>query len=181
MLAAVRCPACDHENPEAARFCVECAAPLARRCAACGTAAPAGAKFCPECAAPLASLSAAVLPAPEPAGGERRQLTILFSDLVGSTELAAGLDPEDWRELVGAYQAAADAVVARFGGHVAQHLGDGLLVYFGWPEAHDDDAERAVARISMRTPASSVPAAASTRAVMTRSAMLFQPVMAQPR
>ncbi len=144
MLAAVRCPACDHENPDTARFCVECAAPLARRCAACGTAAPAGAKFCPECAAPLTGAAAPLPPAPEPAGGERRQLTILFCDLVGSTQLAAGLDPEDWRELVRGYQAAADAVVARFGGHVAQHLGDGLLVYFGWPEAHDDDAERAV-------------------------------------
>ena len=76
--------------------------------------------------------------------GERRQLTVLFCDLVGSTELSGSLDPEDFRELVRGYQARADQAVQRFGGHVAQHLGDGLLVYFGWPRAFDDAAERAV-------------------------------------
>jgi class 3 adenylate cyclase len=76
--------------------------------------------------------------------GERRQLTVLFCDLVGSTELSGSLDPEDYRELVRGYQARADQAVQRFGGHVAQHLGDGLLVYFGWPRAFDDAAERAV-------------------------------------
>ena len=78
------------------------------------------------------------------AEAERRHLTILFCDLVDSTRLAAGLDPEDWREVVRAYQEGAGSAVARFGGHVAQYLGDGLLVYFGWPRAHEDDAERAV-------------------------------------
>ena len=76
--------------------------------------------------------------------GERRQLTVLFCDLVGSTELSGSMDPEDFRELVRGYQARADQAVQRFGGHVAQHLGDGLLVYFGWPQAFDDAAERAV-------------------------------------
>jgi class 3 adenylate cyclase len=75
---------------------------------------------------------------------ERRQLTVLFCDLVDSTRLAAGLDPEDWREIVVAYYERAGEVVARFDGHVAQHLGDGVLVYFGYPKAHEDDAERAV-------------------------------------
>jgi class 3 adenylate cyclase/tetratricopeptide (TPR) repeat protein len=81
---------------------------------------------------------------PQAAEAERRQLTVLFCDLVDSTRLAAGMDAEDWRELVRGYQEAAADVVERFGGHVAQYLGDGLLVYFGWPKAHEDDAERAV-------------------------------------
>ena len=74
---------------------------------------------------------------------ERRQLTVLFCDLVNSTELAARLDPEDWREVVRAYQESAVEAIERFDGFVAQYLGDGLLVYFGWPQAHEDDAERA--------------------------------------
>ncbi len=89
--------------------------------------------------------SAAAREEPTPAlEAERRQLTVLFCDLVGSARLAAGLDPEDWRDVVRGYQEAAAAVVERFEGHVAQYLGDGLLVYFGWPRAHEDDAERAV-------------------------------------
>ena len=75
---------------------------------------------------------------------ERRQLTVLFCDLVDSTVLASQLDPEDWREVVWAYQAACAEVIARFEGHIAQYLGDGLLVYFGYPQAHEDDAQRAV-------------------------------------
>ena len=75
--------------------------------------------------------------------GERRHLTVLFCDLVGSTGIASHLDPEDWREMVASYHTAATEVVTRFGGHVAQYLGDGLLVYFGYPQAHEDDAQRA--------------------------------------
>jgi TOMM system kinase/cyclase fusion protein len=75
---------------------------------------------------------------------ERRQLTVLFCDLVDSTVLASQLDPEEWREVVRAYQATCAKVIARFEGHIAQYLGDGLLVYFGYPRAHEDDAQRAV-------------------------------------
>jgi class 3 adenylate cyclase len=75
---------------------------------------------------------------------ERRQLTVLFCDLVDSTALARYLDPEDYREVVRAYQATCVAVVQRFYGTIAQYLGDGLLVYFGYPQAHEDDAQRAV-------------------------------------
>jgi class 3 adenylate cyclase len=75
---------------------------------------------------------------------ERRQLTVLFCDLVDSTALAGRLDPEDWREVVQAYQDTCAKVIARFEGHIAQYLGDGLLVYFGYPQAHEDDAQRAV-------------------------------------
>jgi class 3 adenylate cyclase/predicted ATPase len=80
-------------------------------------------------------------PAPE---AERRQLTVLFCDLVGSTQLSGQLDPEDWRAVVRTYQEAAAAVIERYEGHIAQYLGDGLLVYFGYPTAHEDDARRAV-------------------------------------
>jgi class 3 adenylate cyclase len=76
--------------------------------------------------------------------GERRQLTVMFCDLVGSTALSAQLDPEELREVVRAYQQVSAEVISRFEGHIAQYLGDGLLVYFGYPVAHEDDAQRAV-------------------------------------
>jgi class 3 adenylate cyclase len=75
---------------------------------------------------------------------ERRQLTVMFCDLVGSTALSAQLDPEDLREVVRAYQQTSAAVITRYEGYIAQYLGDGLLVYFGYPTAHEDDAARAV-------------------------------------
>jgi hypothetical protein len=75
---------------------------------------------------------------------ERRQLTVMFCDLVGSTSLSGELDPEDLREVVRSYQAACAEVIQRYEGHVAQLLGDGLLVYFGYPSAHEDDAQRSV-------------------------------------
>jgi class 3 adenylate cyclase/predicted ATPase len=81
------------------------------------------------------------LSAPE---AERRQLTVLFCDLVGSTQLSGQLDPEDLRALVHAYQATAAEVIQQYAGHIAQYLGDGLLVYFGYPTAHEDEARRAV-------------------------------------
>src|SRR6266540_5387146 len=82
--------------------------------------------------------------APPPLYAERRQLTVLFCDLVGSTHLSAQLDPEDLREVVRAYQETAAQVIQRYDGHIAQYLGDGLLVYFGYPQAHEDDVQRAV-------------------------------------
>lgn len=78
------------------------------------------------------------------ARAERRQLTVMFCDLVGSTRLSEQLDPEELRELMRAYQAACTEAVGRYAGHVAQYLGDGLMVYFGWPKAHENDAERSV-------------------------------------
>src|ERR1700734_2869865 len=75
---------------------------------------------------------------------ERRQVTVMFSDLVGSTALSARLDPEDLREVITAYQKCVTLTVRHFGGFVAKYMGDGVLVYFGYPEAHEDDAERAV-------------------------------------
>ena len=75
---------------------------------------------------------------------ERRQVTVMFSDLVGSTALSARMDPEDLREVISAYQKCVAATVQRFGGFVAKFMGDGVLIYFGYPQAHEDDAERAV-------------------------------------
>src|SRR4051812_21080394 len=75
---------------------------------------------------------------------ERRQVTVMFSDLVGSTALSARMDPEDLREIISAYQKCVADIVQRFGGFVAKYMGDGVLVYFGYPQAHEDDAERAV-------------------------------------
>jgi class 3 adenylate cyclase len=87
-------------------------------------------------------------PSPEPIRSapeaERRQLTVMFCDLADSTKLSQQLDPEDLREVIRAYQATSAALIQRFDGYIAQHLGDGLLIYFGWPVAHEDDAQRAL-------------------------------------
>jgi class 3 adenylate cyclase len=87
-------------------------------------------------------------PAPEdvapPAEAERRQLSVMFCDLVGSTALSARLDPEDLRAVIGAYHRCVAAVIERSGGFVAKYMGDGILVDFGYPQAHEDDPERAV-------------------------------------
>src|SRR2546426_6452963 len=79
-----------------------------------------------------------------PHDAERRQLTVLFCDLVDSTKLSSQLDPEDYREVVRVYQQVCSEVITRFDGHIAQLLGDGLLVYFGYPVAHEDDPHRSV-------------------------------------
>jgi class 3 adenylate cyclase len=94
-------------------------------------------------AADATTASAAPSQSPEDRA-ERRQVTVMFSDLVGSTALSARMDPEDLRELISAYQKCVAETVQRFGGFLAKYLGDGVLVYFGWPQAHEDDAERAV-------------------------------------
>ena len=75
---------------------------------------------------------------------ERRQVTVMFSDLVGSTALSARMDPEDLREVISSYQTCVAETVGHFGGFVAKYMGDGVLIYFGYPQAHEDDAERAV-------------------------------------
>jgi class 3 adenylate cyclase/tetratricopeptide (TPR) repeat protein len=153
----MRCAKCGCENPESQRFCGDCGSPLGNRCARCGAENPAGQKFCGDCGADLSQPTAAPRSAESAAApvvgehgepqevpkGERRHLTVLFCDLVGSTEIASHLDPEQWREIVGEYHHAAAQAIERFGGSVAQYLGDGVMAYFGWPEAHDNDAERA--------------------------------------
>ena len=118
---------------------------------AVATAPQAGVATCEVTAAATTAPPVVVpvpVPVPEPSGdgaaAERRQLTVMFCDLVGSTDLSGHLDPEVLREVVLAYQHCAGREIAQFEGHIAQYLGDGLLVYFGYPQAHEDDAARAV-------------------------------------
>src|SRR5215472_7655457 len=143
----MRCPSCMAENAATRRFCAQCGAALPVPCPACGFENETAARFCGGCGRPIGEIAA-----PEPAttlpprrtDAERRQLTVMFCDLVGSTELSARLDPEDLREVITAYHRAVAEVVAEFDGFVAKYMGDGVLVYFGYPQAHEDDAERAV-------------------------------------
>jgi predicted ATPase/class 3 adenylate cyclase len=143
----MRCANCGSENPSDRKFCGECGAQFVLRCPQCGTENVPPFRFCGECGATLDSAAskkvAEAPPATTPASGERRHLTVLFCDLVGSTELAARLDPEEWREMVAAYHRVAAEAITSYGGHVAKYLGDGVMAFFGYPEAHDNDAERA--------------------------------------
>lgn len=108
------------------------------RCACCGAARPRQAKFCPQCGASYVGRMASEETV------ERRQITFVFCDLVDSTALSDELDPEDYREIIVAYRRAVSGGMMQFGGRVERYRGDGTLVYFGYPEAHEDDAERAV-------------------------------------
>lgn len=109
-------------------------------CTACGATLLDAARFCHACGRPVAAGGGT----PTPARAERRQLTVLFCDLADSTRLAARFDPEEWREVVSRYQETCAQVVSLWKGHLAQYLGDGILVYFGYPSALEDDATRAV-------------------------------------
>jgi class 3 adenylate cyclase/predicted ATPase len=147
----VDCPVCGAAASDADRFCARCGAALIRRCPGCERDNPPEAVFCRGCGARLAGdVEAGAAPEPLPpaygarAEVERRQLTVLFCDLVGSTELAAALDPEDLRAVINAYQACCRDAVERFEGHIAKYMGDGLLAYFGYPSANEGDPERAV-------------------------------------
>lgn len=143
----MQCPQCQAENQERRRFCGNCGAPLAITCPDCGFANEPGIVFCGGCGKPL---DATPVSEKEPAlrretpDAERRQLTVMFCDLVGSTALAERLDPEELRELLAQYQDTCADVIQRYEGHIARYVGDGLFVYFGYPQAHEDDAQRAV-------------------------------------
>lgn len=126
----IPCPGCGGEIPAAARFCPGCGKPV--------IGAAAGQAHAALAAASSSSSSLAASTA------DRRQITILFCDLVDSTGLSGTLDPEDLRELIHDYHRVCAAVISRFDGSIAQYLGDGLLVYFGYPRAHEDDARRAL-------------------------------------
>jgi class 3 adenylate cyclase len=144
----MRCSNCGSDNPGGKKFCSECGAGFSRGCPQCGAENAPAAKFCGDCGAelspPVRPPIAEASPVQErEVAGERRHLTVLFCDLVGSTGIAAQLDPEEWRETVAGYQRTAAEAITRFGGHVAKYLGDGVMAFFGYPEAHDDDAERA--------------------------------------
>ena len=156
---------CDHENPPGSRFCLECGQPLTLACAACGAALPAGAKFCNACGAPIAAPPPALESAPPAAApdaytprhlaeriltsraaltGERKPVTVLFCDLVGSTALAERLGADTMHDLLNRFFELALAEVHRYEGTVNQFLGDGFMALFGAPLAHEDHARRAV-------------------------------------
>jgi class 3 adenylate cyclase/tetratricopeptide (TPR) repeat protein len=144
----MKCPICGGLNPEGKTYCGDCAAPLPQRCPACGTENPASNKFCGSCGVGLAggARTTETPRAGRPSGtdAERRQVTVLICDLVGSTALSARLDPEDMREIIGAFNRCCAEVITKSGGFVAKYMGDGVMAYFGYPQAHEDDAERAV-------------------------------------
>ena len=139
----VRCGHCGRDNAADAAFCGGCGAAIAARaCARCGRGARHDDRFCAGCGARLDDTPP---PAAGPSADQRRHLTVMFTDLADSTRLAGELDPEDMRDLYRAYQGACAEAIARQSGYLAHYMGDGVLAYFGFPEAHEDDARLAVA------------------------------------
>ena len=157
----MQCPRCQHENETGAKFCEECAAPLARTCANCGHQLSSTAKFCPECAHPAGApatsqpafgsvegytpkhLAEKILTSKSALEGERKQVTVLFADLKGSMELLADRDPEEARKLLDPVLEYMMEAVHRYEGTVNQVMGDGIMALFGAPLAHEDHAIRA--------------------------------------
>jgi class 3 adenylate cyclase/tetratricopeptide (TPR) repeat protein len=152
----VICPTCATDNRAGAKFCVECGTPLAAGCPTCGTVNPPGAKFCAECATPLAggaqppggAQPAATTQGTARGGGEpiaeRRLVSVLFTDLVSWTTIAAGRDAEEARDLLSRYFELARVVIERYGGVVEKFIGDAVMAVWGAPVAREDDPERAV-------------------------------------
>ncbi|MGH2600464.1 MAG: zinc-ribbon domain-containing protein, partial [Dehalococcoidia bacterium] len=155
----MKCPRCAHENPQGARFCEECATPLAGTCANCGKSLSATAKFCHACAHPVASaagtpsrspdsytpkhLAEKILTSKAALEGERKQVTVLFADLKGSMELLADRNPEEARKILDPVLERMMEAVHRYEGTVNQVMGDGIMALFGAPLAHEDHAVRA--------------------------------------
>ena len=141
------CPKCGTENVGAARFCGECGIALgaAVECADCGTANPVGQKFCNGCGRALVRDELVAPPPPPPAAveGERKQVTVMFVDVQSSMELAGSVDDETWRTLMDEFFALVAECVERFDGTVDKFTGDGAMVLFGAPVAHEDHAARA--------------------------------------
>jgi class 3 adenylate cyclase/predicted ATPase len=147
----MECPTCKANLPDSSKFCAQCGVRLSRVCSTCGHSNQVNSNFCSDCGAPLtqdtlASSSPVSHPPPSPASliAEHRQLSVLFCDLVGSVELAERLDPDTLHDVLKAYHRRATAIVEAAGGVVAQYQGDGILAYFGYPVASEDDAERAI-------------------------------------
>jgi class 3 adenylate cyclase/pimeloyl-ACP methyl ester carboxylesterase len=157
----MKCPQCEFENRPQAKFCEQCATPLARACSNCGTHLSATAKFCPECAHPVSSPSAVqsrfhspraytpkhlaekILTSKSALEGERKQVTVPFADMKGSMELLADRDPEEARKFLDPVLEHMMEAVHRYEGTVNQVMGDGIMALFGAPLAHEDHALRA--------------------------------------
>src|SRR6516165_2107895 len=154
----MRCPSCNRDNPDDAKFCVGCGSPLAGRCARCGAENPSEASFCKQCgtrlvAEPVAS-AAVVVPGrvgvsaeqadSAPIEGERKTVTALFADIRGSTELEQDLDPEEARAIVDPALKLMIEAVRHYDGYIVQSTGDGIFALFGAPIAHEDHPQRAL-------------------------------------
>jgi class 3 adenylate cyclase/predicted ATPase len=139
------CPSCGTPTAPDLRFCGNCGASLEQTCPSCGNSWPPSFRFCGSCGTPLGAPTPA---APTPATGitpeERKDVTVLFADLSGSTELATRLDPEDLRGVLRPFFDAMVEEIERFGGTVEKFIGDAVMAVFGVPVAHEDDPERAV-------------------------------------
>ena len=137
------CSKCGANISDGMKFCNECGTPVKNVCPNCTFENPSQSKFCGECGSSLSDKTTKSI-SKEEREAERRQLTVMFCDLVGSTQLSEQLDPEDLREVMLSYQEVCEREISRFGGHIAKYLGDGLLVYFGYPKAHEDDPQQAI-------------------------------------
>ena len=143
----MNCLTCSTENSPGHKFCGQCGSALPLVCGSCGFANDPKSRFCGGCGASLESTTPTVVPeAPKrkTQAAERRHLTVMFCDLVGSTDLSVRIDPEDLSDVIRQYQQCCEQVIQRHGGFVARYMGDGLLTYFGYPVATEYDAERAV-------------------------------------
>lgn len=143
------CQHCQTENPSSNKFCGQCGSNLPLLCPSCEAENPPGGKFCGQCGTSLSEQPPEAPPAPSEhptpeSEAERRQLTVMFCDLADSTALSEQLDPEDLGQVIGDYQKACAKEIEIYGGYIARYMGDGILVYFGYPVAHEDDPERAV-------------------------------------
>lgn len=134
------CASCSQTVGADAAFCASCGAPQLLLCPECGRRAPRSYKFCERCGTSLTGAAAQPADRERSLDGERRHLTVMFVDMVGSTSLSGRLDPEDLRRVVRRYQARCVETISRHGGFVANYQGDGIIAYFGYPTAHEDDA-----------------------------------------
>src|SRR5450830_1493742 len=138
------CIACHGLLADGDPQCAHCGQDQRMRCSACGTPAAPAHRFCASCGARLSFQSPGMAPGEIEDSAEKRHLTVLFCDLVDSTALSGAVDAEDLREIIQAYQAIAADIIRQYDGYIAQYLGDGLLVYFGYPRAHEDSPARAL-------------------------------------
>ena len=137
------CGACDAVLPAGALFCPACGAKEPPPCVSCGAELPLNARFCPQCGLRQASERTEQTPKGLSRDGERRHMTVMFCDVVGSTKLSTEIDAEDLREVLRAFQTEAATVIEAAGGLIARYMGDGILAYFGYPTALEDAPKRA--------------------------------------